>query len=161
MIRLVLPYPISANEFKQPFVPKGSRRAYMYVTKEAKAWKEEAGLIAKVGGFREPTAKPVALRIVLLHRSVVQDGKNKGHRNGHVFDLDNVLKVSIDGLNGIVFVDDRQVKRIVAEYGVETPRGALVVEVEEFVPPQAPLFADLQLPEAGRIASRDTGGLPF
>jgi crossover junction endodeoxyribonuclease RusA len=143
VIRLVLPYPISANEFKQTYVPKGWTRPKYYVTNEAKAWKEEAQLIAKVAGFKQPTTKPVDLHVVMLHRAIVQTGKKKGQKNGHVFDLDNVLKVSLDGLKGVVYVDDKQIKRLLVEYGEPCERGALVIEVEEFVPPLRGLFAEL------------------
>ena len=42
-------------------------------------------------------------------------------------DLDNCIKVTLDSLNGIAWVDDRQVKRISAEVGPATPGGGLRV----------------------------------
>lgn len=45
-------------------------------------------------------------------------------------DLDNALKVSIDALKGIVFADDSQVYRIVAERADPDPAGGARLEVE-------------------------------
>lgn len=136
MISLGLDYPISANRFWRTTVAKKLQRAIVYKTPEAEAWVKKAQYTAKLAGVREPLAGAVALRVVHFHRAVVQDGKNKGQKNGHVFDLDNVLKVTIDALKGIVYVDDRQIKRILVEYGMPTFRGGILVEVEPFVEPE-------------------------
>ena len=141
--RFVLPYPITANDFwrTRAIISKGKPMAIVYQTQEAEAWKEHAGLIAKTKGFLSPTDRPVALRIVHHHKALVYSKHlQRKIRNGNVFDLDNVLKVSIDGLKKIVFHDDKQVKHIEAGYGDETEAGALTVEVREFIPPQAELF---------------------
>lgn len=158
--RLTLPYPITANDFwrTRAIISKGKPMAVVYQTAEAEGWKEHAGLLAKVAGFKEPTARPIELRFVHHHKALVFSAHHKRKiRNGNVFDLDNVLKVSIDGMKKIVFNDDKQVKRIAAEYGPETPEGKLTVEVREFIPPQAPLFGFIEPPKP----ERNPGDLPF
>lgn len=53
-------------------------------------------------------------------------------------DLDNCLKVTLDALKGIVFEDDSQVYRILAERGDPDPTGSrLEVEVMPLVMPTA------------------------
>lgn len=156
---LKLPYPVSANDFwrSRAIVQKGTGRAMamVYLTGEAKAWKDHAGLVAKVAGFKEPTDRTIFLRVRHHHKALLYS-KHHGRkiRNGNVYDLDNVLKVSIDGLKGIVFFDDKQVKRIEASYGDESEDGGLTVEVREFEPPQATLFIDPP-------AAPKKDGLPF
>ena len=52
--------------------------------------------------------------------------------------LDNCLKVTFDALNGVVYRDDRQIKRIRnVEYAEPDGVGGLIVEVAEFVLPIA------------------------
>lgn len=145
---LHLPYPISANDFMGSFVPKGHKRPIPYVTPAAKAYKNECGWVAKAAGFRKPTAKPIALRVIHHHRATIQDGPKRGQKNGHVYDLDNVLKVTIDGLKKIVYEDDRQIKKILASYGEPTEKGGLTVTVEEWVAPPAELFVACGAAEA-------------
>ena len=42
-------------------------------------------------------------------------------------DLDNCLKVAIDALQGIGYLNDKQVKRITLEYGTAVPDGGLTI----------------------------------
>lgn len=143
-MKLVLPYPISANDFMGSFVPKGHTRPIPYVTAEAKAYKMECGLRAKLAGWRQPTTKPVEIASIILHpRNKTPTGRSTGSR----MDLDNVFKVTFDSLKGIVYVDDKQIERIGnVEYGERTEHGQLVVEIIEFIPRQAPLFAEPEQP---------------
>jgi Holliday junction resolvase RusA-like endonuclease len=45
-------------------------------------------------------------------------------------DVDNVLKVMLDALNGVAYADDKQVRRVSIEavHDPECPRVAVVVE---------------------------------
>jgi len=131
MIRLTLPYPPSMNRMWATHVPKGWTRAVTYLTKEAKAYKHEVGWIAKQAGFRAPTTQPIRLALTLIPK------------NGVVMDLSNCLKVAEDALQGVAYVNDRQVKHITLDYGEPDGKGALVVEIDEFIPPAPPLFANV------------------
>lgn len=115
-MKLVLPYPVSANRYWRTVVNKRSGRAMTFVSKEAEAFKEHAALLAKLGGYRSPLAGPVELRVRLVPK------------NGICMDLDNCLKVTIDALKGIVYGDDAQVYRIVAERAEPDGKGSLEVE---------------------------------
>jgi crossover junction endodeoxyribonuclease RusA len=88
------------------------------VSDEAKAYKEECGWRAKLAGVREPMMGPVEVRFRLVPANRV------------CMDLDNALKVSIDALKGIVFADDSQVYRLVAERADPDPQGGARLEVE-------------------------------
>lgn len=139
---LVLPYPVTANLYwrSTAYIDKQTKlpRAVTYPSGEAKAYKEQVGWLAKVAGYKEPSKRPVSLKIVLCPRLL---NKN-GDRTGVVMDLSNAWKVAEDALQGIVYVNDRQVKKLALEYGPGSDKGALIVEVAEFVPAPAPLFAE-------------------
>lgn len=93
---LELPYPVSANRYW--------RRAgvRLYVSPEAKAYKEAAALAAKEAGLKVAEG-PISL---VIHLSP---------KNGICMDLDNCLKVAIDALNGVAYRDDKQIRKITAE----------------------------------------------
>jgi crossover junction endodeoxyribonuclease RusA len=137
-MKLTLPYPISTNDMYGEFIPKGGKRAVKFLTPAAKAYQRNCGWIAKQAGCREPTAKLIDIVRVVLHpRTIGPKGKSTGAR----MDLDNVFKVALDALKGVVYVDDRQIHHIGdVEYGEPTDHGALVVEIKEFIPRALPLF---------------------
>ena len=135
---LVLPYPISSNRYWRSFVPKGWTRAVVHLSEEAKAYKTQVAWLAKVGGFKEPTTKPISLTLVLCPRRTNDEGKVIGV----TMDLSNCLKIAEDALQGIVYENDRQVRELWLRYGEKTERGQLIVEIKEFVPAPAPLFVE-------------------
>lgn len=129
-MKLVLPYPVSANRYWRSVVAhaKGPKkpRALTFVSDEAKSYKAQCGWIAKAAGLRAPQQGLVELRFRLVPANRV------------CMDLDNALKVSIDALKGVVFADDSQVYRIVAERADPDPTGArLEVEILPLVMPTA------------------------
>ena len=130
-MKLVLPYPVSANRYWRTVVaqrrdgPK-KPRALTFVSDEAKSYKTECAWRAKEAGFRVPMAGAVELRMRLVPKNRI------------CMDLDNALKVSIDALKGIVYADDAQVFKIVAERADPDPAGArLEVEILPLVMPMA------------------------
>lgn len=140
-MKLVLPYPVSANDFMGSFVPKGHSRPIPFVTPEAKRYKRDVAYVARAAGWREPTSRLIEIGTIILHpRTIGPSGK----RTGAMMDLDNVLKVTFDALKGVVYADDKQIKRIRGpiEYGEPSNHGGLVVEVLEFITPQVPLFKE-------------------
>ena len=139
MISLILPYPISANAYWRSFVPKGWNRAAVHVTPEAKAYKREVGWLCKAAGIRGPIKSKVALSFRLVPA------------NGVCMDLDNCLKVAIDSLKDIAFLDDSQVYKITAERHMPDGRARLEVVIEEYVPPPAGLFALQQEREPDKV----------
>jgi crossover junction endodeoxyribonuclease RusA len=142
-VKLVLPYPVSANRYwvTFPYLDKETKkpRAVTVPSGEAKAYKEEVGYRAKLAGFKEPTAKPIEIVSIQLCPRTNKDGS----ASAVVLDLGNCWKVVEDALQGVVYVNDKQIKRIRnVEYGPATKDGALLIEVAEFEPAVAPLFED-------------------
>jgi crossover junction endodeoxyribonuclease RusA len=153
-MKLVLPYPVSANRYWQSFVPKGWTRAVVHPSTEAKAYKKAIGWIAKQAGMRSPTDKPIALTFT-LHPRMNKDGS----ASAVVLDLGNCLKVAEDALQGIVYENDKQVRSITMGYGPPITDGSLVVEVIEFVQPAVEGELPLEVPRRrpARWASATAG----
>lgn len=120
-MKLVIPYPISANRLWRSFVPKGHRRAIVVVSEEGKAFKSEVAWLAKAAGMRSPFTGRVEV-VVRLYPARPLDAAKRMRKHGdgwddtvRSLDLDNALKVTIDALKGIAYEDDRQVWRLTAE----------------------------------------------
>jgi crossover junction endodeoxyribonuclease RusA len=133
---------VSANRYwgKRAYIDRETHKpmAIVYVTDEAKSYKSQCAWIAKVAGFKQPTERPVEITSITLCPRMNKDGS----ASGTVLDLGNCWKVLEDALQGVVYVNDRQIKRIRnVEYGEPTAHGAIEIEIEEFVPAPAPLFA--------------------
>lgn len=140
--KLELPYPISSNRYWRSFAyidrATGKPRSVTVPSDEAKAYKEAVGWIAKSAGFKEPTTKLIEIASVTLCPRKNKDGSP----SGVVLDLGNCWKVAEDALQGIVYVNDRQIRRIRnVEYGPPSDEGALIIEVAEFEHSAPPLFA--------------------
>jgi crossover junction endodeoxyribonuclease RusA len=124
----VLPYPVSANRYWRSFAVKrrGANRhsAIVALSDEARSYKSECAWIAKAAGAK-PLSGTVELRITLVPANRV------------CMDLDNALKVTIDALKGIVYEDDAQVYRIVAERLAPDGKARLEVEALPFDMPLA------------------------
>jgi crossover junction endodeoxyribonuclease RusA len=108
---LTLPYPPSANRYWRVW------RGRAVKSDEARAYQAKVGLLARVqGATGEPMLDDIELKI-----SVYRPAKRG--------DLDNCLKVAIDALKGVVFVDDSQVVRIEAERADDKANPRIVIQV--------------------------------
>ncbi|HFC6665546.1 TPA: RusA family crossover junction endodeoxyribonuclease [Neisseria meningitidis] len=120
VMRLILPYPVSANRYWRIWRNRAVRSA------QAAAYRETVRRIAQEAGAM-PSEGSVAVRLRLIPKA-----NKDGSANKTVIDLDNALKVALDALQGIAYHNDRQVRRIVAEYADEPKQGGgLAVEIEE------------------------------
>ncbi|HGJ8443535.1 TPA: RusA family crossover junction endodeoxyribonuclease [Neisseria gonorrhoeae] len=118
--RLILPYPVSANRYWRIWRNRAVGSA------EAAAYKSVVRRIAQEAGAM-PSEGAVAVYVRLIPKANKDGGANKT-----VIDLDNALKVALDALQGVAYHNDRQVRRIAAEYGGEpVAGGGLAVEVGE------------------------------
>lgn len=120
-MELKLPYPVSANRYWKTRAVKNF--AQTYLSKEAKDYRKQVMRIAS--DFRVVQGD-VSIGLVLAPRLTKKNEANKV-----LIDLDNSIKVTLDALIGIAYVDDKQVKRITAEYGQPEEGGALYVTVKE------------------------------
>ena len=137
-MRLVLPYPISANRYWRHAVVGGN--AVTFVSKEAKDYKRKVRIAAHEHGWRRPMMFRVGL-VVALHPRRPLDWEKRSARDpmnwddtAQCLDLDNALKLLIDALKGVAYKDDKQVWRIAAERREPDELGArVVVDVEPIV----------------------------
>lgn len=106
---LVLPYPPSANAYWRSIVIKGSVR--VLVSKEAKEYKERAGMIAR-RLFQKPLTGAIGMQLRVY----------RPEKRG---DLSNRIKVLEDALCGIAYEDDSQIVEIRA-YRHDSPRDGKV-----------------------------------
>lgn len=95
MITLVLPYPPTVNHMYR------RARGHLALTPEALAFRHAVRMIAMVQGVT-PLVGPVAVFLDVY----------RPRRRG---DLDNILKATIDALQGLAYQDDDQVEQITAQ----------------------------------------------
>lgn len=133
---LVLPYPISANRYWASRVirVKATRKwmAMTYVTPEAQEYKDQVAKIAIAAGVR-----PLECRVnfsLALYPERPQDWAKRAQRNPDTWDdsvrcMDvlNADKVLCDALNGVAWLDDKQIWRARQERCEPDGNGARVV----------------------------------
>ena len=148
MITLILPYPISANDYwgSRVVTSKATRRqiAMVYVTDEARAYKEDIGWRVKAAGLRQPIHGRVSLDI-LLYPNRPQDFEKRMRDHGAAWDdtvkcldLDNANKVLLDALKGIAMDDDKWVRRITSQRMEPDGHGPRVVITVKAMPAEQP-----------------------
>lgn len=135
-IVLILPYPVSANRYWRP-VAFGGRMA-MVPTKEAKAYKASVAEIARAAGLHLPFEGRVLLDIKLYPQQP-QDFAKRARANPDYWDddvrcmdLGNCEKVLEDALNGIAYLDDKQIFRCTKERMEPTGQAHLVVTISKY-----------------------------
>jgi Holliday junction resolvase RusA-like endonuclease len=102
----------------------GFGRAYVPKGHAVHPYRQAVALAAKAAGC-EPHAEPVNVVIDLVFARpkshLLKSGVRKGAPAMPRCDLDNCAKAVLDALNGIAWVDDSQVSRLVVEksYGME------------------------------------------
>lgn len=171
MIVLSLPYPISANRYWATRVVnvKGRQMPMVYVTTDAKAFKEQVGWVCKAAGIRAPLAGRVAISVQLYpHRP--QDWATRQRKHGAAWDdtvqcldIDNANKVLLDALKGVAIEDDKWVRRLTSERMEPDDRGARVVLRIEQVAAAQPQAELQEAPAASPtpVFTPVPEGLPF
>lgn len=134
-----VPYPISSNRYWRPV--RIGPHITIVPTKEAKAYREAVAAVARANHVR-PLVGRVMLTIRLYpHRPADWEKRARSDPNwgDHVrcIDLGNCEKVLSDALNGIAWVDDKAIKRILLEREEPDAGGA-----------RATVFIQGTLPEA-------------
>ena len=115
---LRLDYPVSANRYWR------TCRGRTYRSSEAEQYKASVNAIATAAGLIAIEG-PAAVSIT-MHPKLTKKGVASLAR----MDLDNCIKVTLDALNGVAYLDDSQVVKLVAEVGEAKPCGGLSVVVE-------------------------------
>lgn len=152
VITLRLPYPISANRYWRTFMPKGFKAPVTTVSNEARSYKAQVGWIAKAAGVLTPIAGRVEVAYTLYPKRP-QDWKKRAEKDPlgwadsvQCIDLDNAQKVLMDSLKGVVFEDDRWVRRIVADRAEPDGEGRLVVTIRKLETEASPQLALIGAP---------------
>ena len=139
MIRLTLPYPVSANRYwATRVVPiKGKPMPLVYVTSEAKAYRGDVAKICAAAGITQPLAGRIAVNVLLFpHRPL--DFKTRQRKLGESWDdsvqcldIDNANKVLLDALKGVAFDDDRWVRKLSSERMEPDGEARVVITIEQ------------------------------
>jgi crossover junction endodeoxyribonuclease RusA len=120
---LQLPYPVSANKYWRSGILRG--RVTVYVSAEAKSYRTQVAWIAAAAKTKV-TGKLVSVDVILYPKA-----RKCGEASAVLMDLDNALKITIDALKGVAYIDDKQVRKISAQYGDPVKGGGLMVRVVE------------------------------
>lgn len=152
--RLVLPYPISANDYWSSRVVRskktGKNIVLTFVTDEARSYKQDVGYRVLAAGIRKPIDGRVSVDIRLFPQRP-QDWAKRAQKDPdgwadtvRCLDLDNARKVLYDALKGIAFADDKWIKRDSGEICEPDEHGA---RVEVIIRPliRAPIAPELPL----------------
>jgi crossover junction endodeoxyribonuclease RusA len=147
-IKLVLPYPPSANRYWRSFVPRGHQRAIVTVSDEAKSYKKQVGWMCKAAGIKQPITGRVEIDIQLYPKRP-QDWAKRSAKNPNSWDddvqcldLDNVNKVLFDAIKGIAIDDDKWIRRLTSERMEPDGEARVVVTIRalQVTGPQASLL---------------------
>lgn len=120
MITLTLPYPVSMNAIWRSY--KGRQ----VLTAEARRYRNEIKYVCSQHKAKMFTG-PVSVIIELRPKMTIS-----GRASKVLIDLDNCIKATLDGLQGIVIDNDRNVKRIYAYYGEPVEAGGLIITIEKY-----------------------------
>jgi crossover junction endodeoxyribonuclease RusA len=121
---LTLPFPPSMNSYwRSP--NKGALKGRHLISERGRKFRTEA--IARVLEQLRRQPKPITTNIAV---TVVFCPPNKAPR-----DLDNYFKALFDAMTHAgVWVDDKQIKRIVADWGPVTKGGKVELSISEVLP---------------------------
>lgn len=114
---ILIPWPVSTNRYWRNF------KGRMVVSKEAVEYKARVATIFGMVGQHKHTG-PVSVSM-LMHPRMTKSGVASLVRA----DLDNLLKVIFDGLNGVAWVDDSQVVKLQAEFADPMDGGGVSISV--------------------------------
>ena len=136
-ITLVLPYPVSANRYWRTYMPKGFKAPATTLSSEAKAYKKQVAAIVHAAGILQPFDGRVAVDIA-LYPNRPQDWQRRAKKDPECWDddvqcidLDNANKVLLDSLKGLVFHDDKWVRKLFGERMEPDGDARVVVTVTE------------------------------
>lgn len=120
-IKLVLPYPISANRYWISFYAKHLKRVMTGPTKEAKAYKEQVLEMCQEAGIKQPITGRVHIDIQLFPKRPLDYAKRMQKLGANwdddvmCIDLDNANKVLFDAIKGIAITDDKWVRKLTSQ----------------------------------------------
>lgn len=160
-LTVALPWPVSANLYWRTRVVKGV--AMTYVSAEAKAFKADVMRLLRAAGCVSPFEGRVAVALTLYpHRPL--DWQKRQRKLGESWDdgvrsidLDNAIKVTLDAMKGVAFLDDVWVRRITAERAEPDGEARLVVTIKPIATPRPqaalPICEETPICQPGFVAN--------
>lgn len=155
MLRITLPYPLSANKYWRP-VPIG-KHITIVPTKEAKAYKTEVMWLLRAAGVRSPCPGRVHIHIDLYPKRP-QDWQARMRKHGDFWDdtvqsidIDNARKVLYDAFSGVAIVDDKWIWSDSATRCEPDGEARVVVTIKPIVRPVRQTALDLPTPAPLRV----------
>jgi len=112
-----LPMPPSNNRYYRHF------RGRTVLAHEGKVFKDAVAWLCQAAGMR-PLLGDVELYVIMHPRLTTKGAASKIR-----LDLDGCLKATCDALNGVLYADDKQITRLIAEIGDPLKDGGLSVQV--------------------------------
>lgn len=126
MIELVLPYPVSANRYWRNY------RGIVVPSKEAISYKREVAKIARAAGLQHELSGRIELRY-MLYPARPKNWQKRADKDTdgwddsvRCIDLDNAQKIVIDALQGVVFKNDKSIRRISGRRETPDEKGARI-----------------------------------
>lgn len=135
MIKLTFDFPPVAQE--RPRATRFGRGVRLYDLEQVHVYKAQLAESARFMYHGEPLTGPLVVTIK-FYRAIQQSETKKRHRlkaQGTIRptkkpDLDNYIKSTLDGLNGVLWVDDNEIVELhTGKYYSDHPR--IEIEVEE------------------------------
>ncbi|HHI0407237.1 TPA: RusA family crossover junction endodeoxyribonuclease [Escherichia coli] len=121
-MKLTLPFPPTVNSYYRA-PDKGALKAKHLISESGRKFKKNvyAAVLTQYGGIPKPVTVDVEVNITLYP----PDRRRR--------DLDNYNKALFDALtNARVWVDDRQVQRMLVEWGPKVPGGKVEIMISRF-----------------------------
>lgn len=119
MMQFTLPYAVSTNVYWR------NNNGRTHISEAGKKFKQTVR--ANYQWLNRLISGNVQM-VIKLHPKLNKDGS----QCKTLIDLDNCTKCVLDSLINVAYLDDRQVKRIVLEYGEPVKGGMTVVEVDRY-----------------------------
>lgn len=123
---IVLPYPVSANRYWRMRINPKTNHPFMSVSNEGRQYKKLVRQLLTLKRLNKPHPGSIFIELVLHPRKNIDGTASKV-----CIDLDNALKVTLDSLQGLVFKDDNQITKIIAEIGKPKPDGGISLLVHK------------------------------
>lgn len=119
MLTLQLPYPVSMNRLYRVY------RGRIVPSQEATRWGNE--IIFIVSKLKPKLIYTDVGMVIEIQPKLTR----KGEASKQLVDIDAPLKKLFDSLEGLIYENDKQIKKLFVYYGKPTLNGGLLVTIEE------------------------------
>lgn len=121
-VELILPYPVSTNRLWRV------HRNFVVKSHEALAYQHQVVAETRRSTHVFFSTECLAVKIILLPRQIKTSKRHVTQEQTAskiCLDLDNCLKLPLDALQGVLYKNDKQIRKIELEYGPPVENGGL------------------------------------